>query len=69
MTDQRPPLEYWAENRKRRLGPFASHQEAAEAFRAAYPVKGYPTRRDEITTGYGAGAPYFDLRWHKPRLG
>lgn len=53
---------YWAKRGNKRLGPFAEHLEALEAFRIAYPKQ--DTRNNYICVGYGLEGPWFDIHFH-----
>ena len=63
--------DFWACRGKNKVGPFLTREEAIEAFRKAFPFKGsdYAARatRNDITTGYGLGGPWFDVHWAKAR--
>jgi hypothetical protein len=60
---------YWAKRNSDQVGPFASREEAIEAFRAAYPVKGpsytRAARKNDILSGSGEYGPDFNITWCK----
>lgn len=59
---------YWAQRRTKTVGPYATRNEAVEAFRAKYPFKGpdygKSAKRNQIMVGYGAHGPVFDICWY-----
>ncbi len=59
---------YWASYGKCKVGPFPTRREALDAFREAFPFTrpdyAAQARKNQICTGYGAGAAHFDLQWH-----
>lgn len=60
--------EYWAKRGPKIVGPLPTREEALAAFREKHPFR-HPAwaasaPRHQILTGYGAGGPWFDMRWH-----
>lgn len=53
--------EFWACHGRKKMGPYVTRKEAVAAFRDAFPVK-LPSRR-QVTTGYGNGGAWFDIRF------
>lgn len=48
---------------KIQVGPHPDHATAVNALRAKFPAE---TKNSEITSGWGVGGPYNDMRWTKP---
>jgi hypothetical protein len=59
---------YWAIRNKQQVGPVATREEAAEAFRAAFPHKGpeymRTSKKCQFLTGYGEFGAHFSIQWH-----
>lgn len=64
-------FKFWAKRRSTMVGPFATRDEALDAFRIAYPIKGKDYQanatKNDITTGYGEFGPQFSIQWAKAR--
>ena len=48
---------YWAQAKGKKVGPFATAQEAWTAFFTAYP------KAKECSYGYGSEGAWFDIKW------
>lgn len=67
-----PDRKYWAEKGGNMVGPLPSHDEAIAAWRRLYPFTSEPHEarapRNQVITGYGAAGPWFDIKWHNPKM-
>jgi hypothetical protein len=63
--------QYWAKRGRKTVGPFETREAALAAFREQNPFTKAlylaTAKANEITTGYGAFGPHFDIRWHAAR--
>jgi hypothetical protein len=59
---------YWAKRNRQQVGPFATREEAVEAFRTAFPHKGpdymRSSKKCQFLTGYGELGAHFSIQWH-----
>jgi hypothetical protein len=61
-------MEFWAQRKTQKIGPFPTRQEAIEAFRATFPHKGpeymRSSKKRQFHTGYGTYGPHMSIEWH-----
>lgn len=54
---------YWCARKSKKLGPFATREEAEVAAQTLFPKR--PVYRDCASIGYGMYGPHFDIRFVK----